>query len=93
MWLRCRHLPKQCPDGPRALYVNDDVRNVPVTTLLDEHAIRSDGAVGLCARLHTAWLLADREAGMIAPEDARLLEEPGLLGCRIRRYGLKVFRR
>jgi hypothetical protein len=70
------------PYGPRAILTNDAVRAAAaahdLAAVFDEHARRSDGVLGLYATLYTARLLADREAGRLAPEDAALLERLGL---------------
>jgi len=70
------------PHGPRAVVVDGAVRAAveahDLAMRFDEHAKRSDGVLGLYGTLYVARLLADREAGRLAPEDAALLEALGL---------------
>ncbi|NNF59409.1 MAG: hypothetical protein HKN04_14330 [Rhodothermaceae bacterium] len=70
------------PYGPRTIHIAEALRAAPTTAeataLFNEHAKRSDGVLGLYATLYTAQLLADREAGVLAPEDAVLLDQLGL---------------
>ncbi len=76
-----KSFPAEAPDGPdgrRALYVNENLRNAELVSLLNEHAKRSDGVLGLYATLFTANLIADREAGAISEENLALLESLGL---------------
>jgi hypothetical protein len=78
-----KSFPAPAPDGPygpRALLVDDAVRAAAhgLAGVFDEHAKRSDGVLGLYGTLYTARLLADRDAGRLAPEDAALLERLGL---------------
>lgn len=66
------------PFGPRAYHVPDAWRNAEAAALFQEHARRDDGVLGLYGTLYASRLLADREAGSIAPEEAALLERLGL---------------
>ena len=66
------------PHGPRALYVPEAWRDAEVVRFFDEHRKRSDTVLGLYNTLFAAKLRADRRAGRLAPEDARLLESLGL---------------
>ncbi|HYE95724.1 MAG TPA: hypothetical protein VD962_05910 [Rubricoccaceae bacterium] len=76
-----KSFPAAAPDGPygpRALLVDDALRNAGATAFFAEHARRTDGVLGPYATLYTARLLADRAAGRLAPADAALLERLGL---------------
>ncbi len=66
------------PFGPRAIHVPTAWRSGPATALFDEHARRDDGVLGLYATLYAGRLLADRERGGLAPDDAALLNALGL---------------
>ena len=80
-----KSFPAPAPDGPygpRAIYVDDAVRDAvaahDLAAFFDEHAKRSDGVLGLYGTLYTASLLVDRAAGSIAPAVASLIEGLGL---------------
>ena len=72
------------PDAPpdsargRAVHVPDAWRSRPATVLLDEHAARDGGVLGLWATLYAGRLLAAREAGALGPADQALLDALGL---------------
>jgi hypothetical protein len=66
------------PNGPRAVYVPDAWRRPEAVTRFDEHARRDDGVLGLYATIYTGRLLAERDAGRLAPADAALLDRLGL---------------
>ncbi len=66
------------PFGPRAYHVPESWRSPQAAALFQEHARRDDGVLGLYGTLYASRLLADREAGAIAPEDAALLGRLGL---------------
>lgn len=66
------------PHGPRAIYVDESLRDLEVTTYFDEHRKRSDYVLGLYNTLFVAQLRADRRAGQISAEDAALLDTLGL---------------
>ncbi len=66
------------PHGPRALYVDDALRDRAVVTFFDEHRKRSDTVLGLYNTLFVARLRADRRAGRLAEADASLLAGLGL---------------
>jgi hypothetical protein len=66
------------PHGPRAIYVDDALRDLEVTMFFDEHRKRSDYVLGLYNTLFVAQLRADREAGRISDADAALLDALGL---------------
>lgn len=80
-----KSFPARAPDGPhgpRAIYLDDSVRDHPetraVTERLAEHRTRSDSVLGLYATLFVADLLADRRAGLaLAPEDTAVLDALG----------------
>jgi hypothetical protein len=66
------------PHGPRAIYVDDALRDMEVTRFFDEHRKRSDYVLGLYNTLFVAQLRADRRAGRIDATDAALLDTLGL---------------
>ena len=66
------------PDGPRAYYVPDAWRSSEATALFQEHARRDDGVLGLYATLYAGRLMAERADGVLAPNDASLLDRLGL---------------
>lgn len=66
------------PFGPRSIHVGPEMRNAEVVDFFDEHAKRSDTALGIYNTLFVSKLLADRNAGRIAPDDAALLDQLGL---------------
>lgn len=66
------------PFGPRAIHVPVAWRSAEATSLFDEHARRDDGVLGLYATLYAGRLLAARQSGTLAPEDAALLDALGL---------------
>lgn len=66
------------PHGPRALYVDDALRDAEVVRFFDEHRKRSDHVLGLYNTLFVAQLRAQQQAGTLPPEDAALLEALGL---------------
>ena len=66
------------PHGPRALYVDDALRDPEVTAFFDEHRKRSDTVLGIYNTLFVAQLRADRRAGRLGEADVRLLEGLGL---------------
>ena len=66
------------PFGPRDYLVPEGWRSAEATALFDEHARRDDSVLGLYGTLYTARLLAERQSGQIAPEDAALLDGLGL---------------
>ena len=72
------------PFGPRGIHavegepLTDNLRNADVVAFFDEHAKRSDTALGVYNTLFVSGLLADRRAGRLAPEDAALLDGLGL---------------
>ncbi len=66
------------PFGPRGLYVGPEARNAEVVAFFNEHAKRSDTALGVYGTLFVSALVADRAAGRLAAEDAALLDALGL---------------
>ena len=66
------------PHGPRALYVDEQLRDREVVQFFDEHRKRSDTLLGIYNTLFVAQLRADRRAGRISDEDGRLLDRLGL---------------
>ncbi|HEX7070556.1 MAG TPA: hypothetical protein VF190_07110 [Rhodothermales bacterium] len=66
------------PHGPRAVYVDDAVRDPEIVAFFNEHARRSDTVLGLYATLFTAQLRAEQNAGTISPADAEILSALGL---------------
>ncbi|WP_412068076.1 hypothetical protein [Rubrivirga sp. IMCC43871] len=66
------------PFGPRAIHVPPGWRSAEATRRFDEHASRDDGVLGLYATLYAGRLMAQRERGTIAPDDAALLDRLGL---------------
>lgn len=66
------------PFGPRAIHVGPEMRNAEVVAFFDEHAKRSDTALGIYNTLFVSKLIADRNAGRIATDDALLLDNLGL---------------
>lgn len=68
------------PFGPRAVHVGPALRDAEVVAFFDEHRKRSDTVLGLYGTLFVSKLLADRDAGRLAPEDAALLDALGVMG-------------
>lgn len=66
------------PDGPRRLYVDEDLMDDDVIRLLDEHRRRSDRVLGLYGSLFLSRLRMDRQKGDISEQDNRILEAMGL---------------
>lgn len=66
------------PDGPRAYFVDEALRDEEVTRYFEEHRRRSDTVLGVYATLYAAQLRARRRAGTLAPEDSALLGDLGL---------------
>ena len=66
------------PFGPRAYHVPDAWRRAEPAALFEEHAARDDGVLGLYGTLYTSRLLAARDAGTLAAEDAELLDALGI---------------
>lgn len=72
------------PFGPRGIHavegepLTDALRNADVVAFFDEHAERSDTALGVYNTLFVSGLLTDRRAGRLAPEEAALLDGLGL---------------
>lgn len=66
------------PFGPRAIHVGPGMRNAEVVAFFDEHAKRSDTALGIYNTLFVSKLLTDRAAGRLGPDDAALLDGLGL---------------
>lgn len=66
------------PHGPRALYVDEALRDRDVVVFFDEHRKRSDTLLGLYNTLFVARLRVDRLAGRLSDDDARLLASLGL---------------
>ncbi|WP_412062681.1 hypothetical protein [Rubrivirga sp. IMCC45206] len=66
------------PFGPRAIHVPEAWRSADATRRFDEHARRADGVLGLYATLYAGRLMAERERGPLAPDDAALLDRLGL---------------
>jgi hypothetical protein len=72
------------PFGPRGIHavedelLTDELRNAEVVAFFDEHAKRSDTALGVYNTLFVSGLLADRRAGRLTPDDAALLDGLGL---------------
>ncbi len=66
------------PYGPRAIHVGPEMQNAEVVAFFDEHAKRSDTALGVYNTLFVSKLLTDRAAGRLAPADAALLDTLGL---------------
>ena len=66
------------PFGPRGIHVGPEMRNADVVAFFDEHTKRSDTALGVYNTLFVSRLLAERNAGRIAPDDAALLDGLGL---------------
>ncbi|MGB3543896.1 hypothetical protein [Rubrivirga sp.] len=66
------------PFGPRAIYVPDSWKSAQATDLFREHASRDDGVLGLYATLYAGRLMAQRAAGDLDDDDARLLDALGL---------------
>ncbi|MEX2401947.1 MAG: hypothetical protein WD423_14325 [Rhodothermales bacterium] len=62
------------PHGPRALYVDDELRDAVVVRYFDEHRRRSDDVLGLYGTLFVSRLRAERRAGTISDTDAALLD-------------------
>lgn len=54
------------PYGPRAVHVGPELRRADVTTLLNEHARRDDGLLGLYGTLYLSAL----KSGTLAPADS-----------------------
>ncbi len=76
-----KSFPAPAPDGPfgpRGIHVGPSMRNAEVVAFFDEHAKRSDTALGVYGTLFVSALLADRAAGRLSAEDAALLESLGL---------------
>ncbi len=76
-----KSFPAPAPDGPygpRAVHAPSPLRNAEAAAFFDEHAKRSDGVLGLYATLYVSRLIADRDEGVLAPEDAALLDALGL---------------
>ena len=66
------------PHGPRAIYVDEDMKNPTVVRFFQEHAKRSDTVLGIYNTLFVSKLLALRAKGELPPEDQQLLEKLGL---------------
>ncbi|WP_457653522.1 hypothetical protein [Rhodocaloribacter sp.] len=69
---------KDGPHGPRALYVDDGLRNEEVAAFFDEHRKRSDMVLGIYNTLFVSRLLEMRRAGALSEEDEALLNDLGL---------------
>lgn len=75
-----KSFPAAAPDGPfgpRGIRVGSDMRNAEIVTFFNEHAKRSDTVLGLYGTLFVSKLIADRDAGRLASEDASLLQTLG----------------
>ncbi len=66
------------PHGPRAIYVDKDMKNPQVVRFFQEHAKRSDTVLGIYNTLFVSKLLVLRAKGELRPEDQKLLEKLGL---------------
>lgn len=66
------------PDGPRKLYVGENLRDDDVIRLLDEHRRRSDTVLGLYGTLFLSRLRVERRSGVISEQDKQILESMGL---------------
>jgi len=58
--------PPPAPDGPRRLYVSDDMRDPEVVRVLDEHRKRSDRILGLYATLFISEMKMQRATGTLS---------------------------
>jgi len=58
--------PPPAPDGPRRLYVSEEMRDPEVVRLLDEHRKRSDRILGLYATLFVSELRSRRAEGTLS---------------------------
>ena len=70
--------PADGPDGPRRYAVPDAWRSREATALLQEHARRDDGVLGVYATLYAGRLIAERASGTATPADLALLDRLGL---------------
>ena len=70
--------PADGADGPRRYVVPDAWRSPAAAALLNEHARRDDGVLGVYATLYCGRLVAARAAGDAAPADIALLARLGL---------------
>ena len=66
------------PDGPRAYYVDDALRDGDVTQYFSEHRKRSDTVLGIYGTLYAAQLRASRRRGGLTEADRSLLRDLGL---------------
>ncbi len=69
---------KDGPHGPRALYVDDRLRNKEVAAYFDEHRKRSDMILGIYNTLYVSEMLERRRNGDLSKEDETLLNNLGL---------------
>jgi hypothetical protein len=76
-----RSFPALAPDGPhgpRAVYVDESLRDPDVVRYFDEHRQRADGVLGLYVTILVSELRSRRTAGALDASTAELLTSLGL---------------